>query len=79
MMSVNSSTCPVSESLTDDVGAAHHVDLLVARSGLGPLDRLGEAADEGELVPLGLLLRAMGHDEERHPHGLVSPQCPAAS
>ena len=41
---------PGGQRLADEVRAAHHVDLLVAGRGPGPLDRLGEAAGEGELA-----------------------------
>ena len=59
---------PVSarEGLADDVGASHHMDVLLAGRALRTLDRLGDAADEREVVARWLFLGAVGDDEERH-------------
>ena len=60
MMIVNSSTSqPASQSLADQVRAAHHMHLLAAGS-LGPVDRLSEAPHEDEVAARRLLCGAGG-------------------
>ena len=73
-MIVSSSTRPARERLPDDVGAASDADVLVAGGLDGHRHGLLHAVDEGEGAALGLLLRAVGHDEDRHaPRVLVAP------
>lgn len=55
------------ERLTDHVGAAHDVDVLVARGLPRCLDRLGNPLDEAERIAFQLLVRPVGDDEASLP------------
>ena len=70
---------PGRQGLADEVCAAHHMDLLAAGRRLGPIDRLGEAPGEDEVVARRLFFGAVGDHEERDAPGFLPPQCPAAS
>ena len=62
------------EALADYVRATADGDVLVTRDRASALDRLLESAGEVELTAVGLLLRAVGDDEDGDvPRVLVSP------
>src|SRR5262249_59709924 len=62
------------ERLPDDVGAAHHVDVLVAGGRDGLLDGLPDSRHEREATALGLVLGTVRDDEERQaPRVLAAP------
>ena len=73
-MMLSSSTSPAASAWRMMSAPPLMLDVLVAGSGLGPLDGLRDPVDEHEVVALGLLLGSVRDDEGRDaPRVLVAP------
>ena len=79
MMMVELVDEPGLERLADGVGAAHHVNVLVAGRLAGALDRLLDPRDEREPAALRLLLGPVGQMKTGMPQRFSSAPVPGAA